>query len=84
MSGQYTLEQMVGFLGVMNKADIFYVLGCIEIWNINYFEPVGGRNFTINGTVVNLKNVESIVPALGYDASSNAVLIDTSDHIWLG
>ena len=73
-----TLEQMLEQLSNMNQATIFYILGCIDIWNGQYFGPLGlNKSFTINGHLVN--SVESIVPALGYDASSNAVLHDTSD-----
>jgi len=78
---QLTLELMVEKLSDMNKAKIFYLLGCIRLWNENYFDPVGGRNITINGKVVHLQTVESIVPALGYDASSNAFLYDTCVRI---
>ena len=47
--------------------------------NINYFGSSGlNISFTINGQLVN--SVESIVPALGYDASSNAVLLVTSNN----
>ena len=73
--GQQTLEQMVQSLNGMNRATIFYIMGAIEVWNVNYFGEAG-RNFTINGTTVNLKTVESIVPALGYNAQTNAVLYD--------
>ena len=71
-----TLEQMLERLNNMDQATIFYILGCIDIWNENYFGLMN-KSFTINGHLVN--SVESIVPALGYDASSNAVLYDTSD-----
>jgi len=63
----------------MNRTTIFYIMGAIQTWNTNYFGDAG-RNFTINGTTVNLKNVESIVPALGYDAQTNAVLYDKDDY----
>ena len=76
---QLPLELMVENLSGMNTSKIFYLLGCIKVWNQNYF--IGGRNFRINGTVVHLPTVESIVPALGYNASSNAVLYDTCDRI---
>ena len=77
--GQETLEQMVQTLSGKNKANIFYILGAIGVWNDNYFGQTG-RNFTINGAVVNLKNVEGIVQALGYNAKSNAVLYDKDDY----
>ena len=77
--GQQTLEQMVQSLNGMNRATIFYIMGAIEVWNVNYFGEAG-RNFTINGTTVNLKNVESIVPALGYNAQTNAVLYDKDKY----
>ena len=77
--GQQTLEQMVQSLNGMNRATIFYIMGAIEVWNVNYFGEAG-RNFTINGTIVNLKNVESIVPALGYNAQTNAVLYDKDKY----
>ena len=78
-SQQLTLEEMLELLNNMDQATIFYILGCIDIWNINYFGSMGlNKSFTINGRLVN--SVESIVPALGYDASSNAVLFDTSDN----
>ena len=76
MGEQLNLTQMLELLNNMDQATIFYIMGCIEIWNVNYFGP-GGINFTINGQLVN--SVESIVPALGYNASSNAVLFDTTD-----
>jgi len=76
---QTTLEQMVQSLSSMNRAPIFYIIGAIQIWNDNYFGGAG-RNFTINGSVVNLKNVESIVPALGYNAMSDAVLYDKDKY----
>jgi len=77
--GQQTLEQMVQSLNGMNRATIFYIMGAIEVWNVYYFGEAG-RNFTINGTTVNLKNVESIVPALGYNAQTNAVLYDKDKY----
>ena len=77
--GQQTLEQMVQSLNGMNRATIFYIMGAIEVWNAYYFGEAG-RNFTINGTIVNLKNVESIVPALGCNAQTNAVLYDKDKY----
>ena len=78
-SEQLNLKQMLELLNNMDQATIFYIIGCIAIWNENYFEPSGlNISFTINGQLVN--SVESIVPALGYNASSNAVLLDTSGN----
>ena len=77
-SEQLNLTQMLELLNNMDQATIFYIMGCIEIWNDNYFGSSGlNISFTINGQLVN--SVESIVPALGYNASSNAVLFDTTD-----
>ena len=76
---QKTLEQMVQSLNGMNRAPIFYIIGAIQVWNAYYFGEAG-KNFTINGAVVNLKNVESIVPALGYNAQTNAVLYDKDKY----
>ena len=74
-----TLEQMLDQLSNMDQATIFYILGCIQIWNDQFFGSMGlNESFTINGYLVN--SVESIVPALGYNASSNAVLYDTSSN----
>ena len=75
---QLSLEQMVERLNNMSQATIFYIAGCIEIWDDNYFSPAGlNKSFTINGMLVD--SVESMVPALGYNARSNAVLIDTTN-----
>ena len=74
---QLNLTQMLHLLSGMGQAIIFYILGSIDIWNINYFGSSGlNISFTINGQLVN--SVESIVPAPGYDASSNAVLLVTN------
>ena len=76
---QLNLTQMLHLLSGMDQATIFYILGCIDIWNINYFGSSGlNISFTINGQLVN--SVGSIVPAPGYDASSNAVLLVTSNN----
>ena len=69
-----TLEQMLEQMNNMDQPTIFYILGCTKIWNKQYFGSSGlNQSFTINGQLVN--SVESIVPALGYNASSNAVFV---------
>lgn len=73
-----TLEEMLERWN-MDQATIFYILGCIQIWNNQFFGPSGlNESFTINGHLVN--SVESVVPALGYNASSNAVLYNTANN----